>query len=185
MLSSISKQCATTRTADESARDDAVKCSRSVEHHTFPMLTMEAQGNLVLPLPVVPEPGVLQHETPAAPGQAPAEAEAVQVPALPVPPIVTKLPPDVEKLPQYKAGQFVDTASFDEPRIPKGYKCEDGRITRSNRTDSKRPASIWPEMWAIMTPKEKIEARQAATPYIAAVKMVRKKYHSKCRACLP
>jgi hypothetical protein len=112
----------------------------------FPMLTMEAQGNLVPPLPVVPEPEVLQHETPAAPGQALAEAEAVQVPALPVPPIVTKLPLDVEKLPQYKAGQFVDAASFDESPIPKGYKCEDGRITRSNRTDSKRPASIWPEI---------------------------------------
>ena len=35
-LSSISKQCATTRTAEESVQDVAAKCSRNVEHRTSP-----------------------------------------------------------------------------------------------------------------------------------------------------
>ena len=165
-------------------RCGAVFQKRGAPH--FPMLTMEAQGNLVPPLPVVPKPEVLQLDVPAAPGEAPAEAEAAKAPASPIPPAMAKPPVkvEVEKMPLYKAGQFVDPAAFDEARVPKGHRCEDARITRVNRTDSKRPASIWPEMWAIMTPKEKIEARQAATPYIASVTMVRKKYVLKM-PCMP
>ena len=151
------------------------------------MLTMEAQGNLVPPVPAVPKPEVLKFEAPAIPGQDPAKAESEKelmeaVKKHGIPPKVTKPLPDAQALPPYKAGQFVDQTSFDESRVPKGHKYEDGRITRANRTDSKRPADIWPEMWAIMTPKEKLEARQhadetveAVAPGLAAVTMMRHK----------
>ena len=76
---------------------------------------------------------------------------------------------EVEKKPPYKAGQWIDPATYDETRLPKGHKCEEGRITRQNRTDSNRPDSIWPEMWAIMTPKEKKEAKLALAPVVASL----------------
>jgi hypothetical protein len=142
----------------------------------FPMLTREAQDNLVPPLPPAPMPEVLQPVPSPAPGDAPAQAEAVQRPvpevqqAEPAPPVKV----DIEKKPKkkgpyvagppYKTGQFVDPANFYQARVPKGYTCEDGRIARANRTDSTPPASIWPEMWAIMTPKEKREAKLALMP---------------------
>jgi hypothetical protein len=153
----------------------------------FPMLTMEAQGNLVPPEPAVPKPEVLKFEEAAIPGQDPAEAESEKelmeaVEKHGMPPIVTKLLPDTKPLPPYKAGQFVDQTSFDESRVPKGHKYEDGRITRKNRTDSKRPVDIWPEMWAILTPKEKQEAirladeaAKAAVPGLVAVTTMRHK----------
>jgi hypothetical protein len=139
---------------------------------------MEAQGNLVPPLPAVPKPEVLQPEKPAAPGEALAEAEAAQLPAPEVPPAIAKPPVkvEVEKKPPYKAGQWIDPSVYDESRLPKEHHCEEGRITRTNCTDSNRPASIWPEMWAIMTPKEKREAKLALVPVVASVTSVRKPY---------
>ena len=161
----------------------------------FPMLTMEVQGNLVPPEPAVPKPEVLKFEATATPGQDPAEAESERLRKEAhqkelmeaaakhgMPPIISRPLPDIQPLPPYKAGQFVDQASYDESRVPKGHKYEDGRITRANRTDSKRPPDMWPEMWAILTPEEKQEAirlaaevAQAAVPGLVAVSTMRHK----------
>ena len=159
----------------------------------FPMLTMEAQGNLVPPLPLVPMPEVLQPTPSLASEQALAQAESAQPPPPEAQPEVVSPPVkvEVEKKPKggspYKAGQFVDPANYEGARVPKGHTCEGGRITRANRTDSNRPASIWPEMWAIMTPKEKREAKLALMPENSLLPLhgasCRKR--SRCHACLP
>ena len=75
------------------------------------------------------------------------------------------LPKEVkaEPKPKYVAGQWVGDEVLDPDRIPKGYKCENGRITRQNRRENGRLDGIWPEIWSLMTPKEKQQARAKAS----------------------
>ena len=138
----------------------------------FPVKTMEAQVTPVpsADTPLMPE--VLRTDTIAAP---PAPAVAPPAPPEAGPPAVAPpaagqpagAPPAPAAKP-YVAGQFVDPSTYDASRVPQGYKCEDGRITRQNKTSSGRPEGIWPEIWAIMTAKEKREAKAAKMPPLAS-----------------
>ena len=141
---------------------------------TFPMQGIGAPGDLVPLPPQVPPPEVLSDKVDhddAVDLPDPWEDmpnEKLEAPSVPAPAEPSKAPAEAEAektkdaKPKYVAGQWVGDQVLDPDRIPKGYKCEDGRITRQNRRTSGRPEGIWPEIWSMMTPKDKKEAQMAA-----------------------
>ena len=132
---------------------------------TFPMENVGAQRDLVPDVAPQRVPEVLMVEP------TPLSAERIVTSSTP-PPVAVKFESGAEKsekLETYKAGQFVDKTVFDVSRVPTGYAYEEGRITRQNRrATSGRPEGMWPELWAMMTPKEKREAKAAMAPSDAA-----------------
>ena len=83
----------------------------------------------------------------------------------------------------YRAGQIVDPGSFDPALLPTGYMLENGRVTRLRK--SNRPESCLPEVWAMLSPKQKekyiqkekdakAKAASGAGPSTAVVQPARK-----------
>ncbi len=89
--------------------------------------------------PMSPSSPPVPPEEIAKPAEAP-PVEAVKEAAAEPPAVVQQAPPAKP----YTAGQFIDPSTYDTSRVPQGYKCEDGRITRQNKTSSGRPEGIWP-----------------------------------------
>ncbi len=88
--------------------------------------------------------------------------DPISQPPPPVPPA------EVVPAKPYTAGQIIDPSTYDAFRVPQGCKCEDGRITRQNKTPSGRPESSWPEILATMSAKDKREAKAAKMPSLAS-----------------
>jgi len=87
-------------------------------------------------------------ESPAGPSSS-SDAEAVSSPSGGA---ETKGPNNApEKLPEYKAGQWIPKEAFDPSRLPQGFVYEAGRVTRKAKTS--RPPNITPEVWRMMSPK--------------------------------
>ena len=77
-----------------------------------------------------------ESSAPAEQPEAPAKAEAAKN-------APTKVEADKSKAkPKYSAGQWVGDQVLDPERIPNGYKCENGRITRQSRKETGRPEGI-------------------------------------------
>ena len=57
---------------------------------------------------------------------------------------------------KYEPGQLVAEANYDPERLPNGYLFVNGRVTRKQK--SARPANIFPEVWQMMTSKQKKDA---------------------------
>jgi hypothetical protein len=70
-----------------------------------------------------------------------------------LPPDIVAEPAEAKVKKPYEAGEWVAESKFDPDRLPKGYKLENGRITRIR--NSNRPESILPEVWNAMTGKQK------------------------------
>ena len=66
--------------------------------------------------------------------------------------------PPPSTLSKYPPGSWVDNSVYDADRVPIGYTYEHGRITRINKS-STRPPNIPPEVWEILTPKQKQKAK--------------------------
>ena len=146
----------------------------------MPTKTMEAQVTPVPPADTAIMPDVLRTDpilssSPAAVPQPEPPAEVARAeeapPAEEVKEAAAEKPaaaPPAPPAKPYVAGQFIDPDTYDVSRIPQGYKCEDGRITRQNKTSSGRPEGIWPEIWATMSAKDKREAKAAKMPSLAS-----------------
>ncbi len=140
------------------------------------MLKMEAQGDLVPAKPAAPMPDILKSQNQSAAGNAPAGAEAEPVPTREVSPAAENAPAETEaekkdtgSKPKYTAEQWADPSLYEEARHPKGHKYEQGRVTKQNRRDSNLPEGTGPEMWAIMTPKKKREAKLALATVVVSL----------------